>query len=51
VGLVAAALRRDWIGVELDPKMAALAARRLRLRRAPSSLVPAHLGADGEQKS
>ena len=35
VGLVAAALGRDWIGVELDPKMAALAARRLRLLRAP----------------
>jgi len=32
VGLVAAAMRREWIGVERDPKMAALAARRLRLR-------------------
>ena len=38
VGLVAAAMRRDWIGVELDPKMAALAARRLRLRRLPDAL-------------
>ena len=32
VGLVAAARGRAWIGVERDPKMAALAARRLRLR-------------------
>ena len=33
VGLVAARLGRDWIGVERDPKMARLAARRLRLGR------------------
>jgi hypothetical protein len=33
VGRVAAALGREWIGVERDPRMAALTARRLRLRR------------------
>lgn len=33
VGLVARASGRDWIGVERDRRMAALAARRLRLRR------------------
>jgi DNA modification methylase len=38
VGLVAAARGRDWIGVERDPKMAALAARRLRLRRVSRSM-------------
>jgi site-specific DNA-methyltransferase (adenine-specific) len=32
VGRVAVALGREWIGVERDPQMAALAARRLRLR-------------------
>jgi DNA modification methylase len=32
VGRVAAALGREWIGVERDPHMAALTARRLRLR-------------------
>ena len=32
VGRVAAALGREWIGVERDPQMAALTARRLRLR-------------------
>jgi hypothetical protein len=32
VGRIAAALGREWIGVERDPHMAALAARRLRLR-------------------
>jgi site-specific DNA-methyltransferase (cytosine-N4-specific) len=32
VGLVARAMGRAWIGVERDPRMAALAARRLRLR-------------------
>jgi DNA modification methylase len=32
VGLVAAAMGRSWIGVERDPGMAALAARRLGLR-------------------
>lgn len=37
VGRVAAALGRDWIGVERDPQMAALAARRLRLRPVTSS--------------
>ena len=34
-GLVAAAMGREWIGVERDPRMAALAARRLRLARVP----------------
>ena len=33
VGRVAAALGREWIGVERDPRMAALTARRLRLRQ------------------
>jgi DNA modification methylase len=33
-GLVARALGRAWIGVERNPRMAALAARRLRLSRA-----------------
>jgi DNA modification methylase len=33
VGRVAASLGRDWIGVERDPRMAGLAARRLRLKR------------------
>jgi DNA modification methylase len=33
VGLVARAMGRDFVGVERDPKMAALAARRLRIRR------------------
>jgi hypothetical protein len=32
VGRIAAALGREWIGVERDPHMAALTARRLRLR-------------------
>jgi len=32
VGRIAAALGREWIGVERDPQMAGLAARRLRLR-------------------
>jgi hypothetical protein len=32
VGRIAAALGREWIGVERDPRMAALTARRLRLR-------------------
>jgi hypothetical protein len=32
VGRLAAALGREWIGVERDPHMAALTARRLRLR-------------------
>ena len=32
VGRVAVALGREWIGVERDPQMASLAARRLRLR-------------------
>jgi adenine-specific DNA-methyltransferase len=35
VGLVARAMGRPWIGVERDPRMAALAASRLRLRRVP----------------
>jgi len=33
VALLAAAQGRQWIGVERDPRMAALAARRLKLRR------------------
>jgi DNA modification methylase len=33
VGIVAAALGRQWIGVERDPRMAQLSVRRLRLRR------------------
>jgi len=33
VGRVASTAGREWIGVERDPRMAALAARRLRLRR------------------
>ena len=33
VGRVAATLGREWIGVERDPRMARLTARRLRLRR------------------
>jgi DNA modification methylase len=32
VGRIAVALGREWIGVERDPHMAAVAARRLRLR-------------------
>jgi DNA modification methylase len=39
VGRVAAALGREWIGVERDPQMARLTARRLRLRR-PGVEVP-----------
>lgn len=35
VGRIAAALGREWIGVERDPHMARLIARRLRLRRVP----------------
>jgi site-specific DNA-methyltransferase (cytosine-N4-specific) len=37
VGLVARTMSRTWIGVERDPRMARLAARRLRLKRAGSS--------------
>lgn len=37
VGRVAARQGRDWIGVERDPRMAELAARRLRLRRLPDA--------------
>ena len=37
VGRVVAALGREWIGVERDPRMARLIARRLRLRVSPSS--------------
>jgi len=36
VGRVVASLAREWIGVERDPHMARLAARRLRLRATPS---------------
>jgi DNA modification methylase len=36
VGRVAAGVGREWIGVERDPRMAALAVRRLGLRRRPS---------------
>ena len=34
VGRVAASLKREWVGVERDPRMALVTARRLRLRRA-----------------
>jgi DNA modification methylase len=37
VGRVAARLGREWIGVERDPRMARIAARRLKLRRVPRS--------------
>lgn len=37
VGRIAAALGREWIGVERDPHMARLTARRLRLRAASAS--------------
>jgi DNA modification methylase len=40
VGRVAAALGREWIGVERDPAMAALIARRLRLRPVKPSRRP-----------
>ena len=33
VGRVVASLGREWVGVELDPRMARLTARRLRLKR------------------
>ena len=36
VGRVAARLGREWIGVERDPHMAQVTARRLRLRRVPA---------------
>jgi len=38
VGRVAASLGREWVGVERDPRMARVTARRLRLRRVPASL-------------
>ena len=38
VGRVAASLGREWVGVERDPRMALLTARRLRLRRVRASL-------------
>jgi DNA modification methylase len=41
VGLVAAGQGRPWIGVERDPAMARLAARRLGLRRRPSGATSA----------
>ena len=41
VGRVAAGLGREWIGVERDPAMAALTARRLRLRPVRTSRRPA----------
>jgi DNA modification methylase len=43
VGRIAAALGREWIGVEREPRMAALTARRLRLRpvRARAGRTPA----------
>ena len=37
IGVVARALGRAWVGVERDPRMAALAARRLRLRPGSAS--------------
>ena len=36
VGRIAASLGREWIGVERDPRMARITARRLRLRRVAS---------------
>jgi len=38
VGVVARSIGRDWIGVERDRRMAALAARRLDLRRRPPTV-------------
>jgi DNA modification methylase len=38
VGRIAASLGREWIGVERDPAMARVTARRLRLRRVQASL-------------
>ncbi len=38
VGRVAASLGREWVGVERDPRMALVAARRLQLRRVRASL-------------
>jgi hypothetical protein len=38
VGRVAASLGREWIGVERDPRMARVTARRLRLGRVRASL-------------
>jgi len=38
VGRVAASLGREWVGVERDPRMARVTARRLRLRRVRASL-------------
>jgi len=38
VGRVAASLGREWIGVERDPRMALVTARRLQLRRVGASL-------------
>jgi len=40
-GRVTAALGREWIGVERDPRMAQLVARRFRLRAIPASPPPA----------
>jgi DNA modification methylase len=43
VGRVAVSLGRDWIGVERDPRMARLTARRFRLKRvAASASTPLH---------
>jgi len=38
VGRVAAFLGREWVGVERDPRMALVTARRLQLRRVRASL-------------
>src|SRR5207249_11239266 len=49
VGHVAARQGREWIGVERDPRMAQIAARRLRLKRVtgPSPSLPSY-GGQGE---
>jgi DNA modification methylase len=38
VGRVAASLGREWVGVERDPRMVLVTARRLQLRRVRASL-------------
>jgi DNA modification methylase len=40
VGRIAASLGREWVGVERDPSMARVTARRLRLRRVRVSRAP-----------
>ena len=40
VGRIAASLGREWVGVERDPRMARITARRLRLRRIRADVMP-----------